>query len=45
MLFDAEHRRESANAADAGAHAWRATAWEIHPVTALERLPSCPRRH
>ena len=44
MLFDAEHRRESQNTADAGAEVWRATAWEIHPITTIELLPSCARR-
>ncbi|HEY3939499.1 MAG TPA: hypothetical protein VGL97_18855 [Bryobacteraceae bacterium] len=45
LLFDAEHRRQSANTADAGAKVWRATAWEIHPVTAMEVLPTCGRQH
>lgn len=45
LLFDAEHRRESANTADARARACRATAWEIHPVTALDVLPTCGRQH
>jgi hypothetical protein len=44
LLFDAEHRRESRNTADAGREVWRATAWEIHPITAIETLSSCPRR-
>jgi hypothetical protein len=41
LLFDAEHRRESQNTADAGAEVWRATAWEIHPITSIDILPSC----
>jgi hypothetical protein len=45
LLFDAEHRRQSQNTADAGAHAWRATAWEIHPITFIEALPSCAHRN
>jgi hypothetical protein len=45
LLFDAEHRRESANTADAGAKAWRATAWEVHPITAIDVLPSCAWRY
>jgi hypothetical protein len=45
LLFDAEHRRASANTADPGAEVWRATAWEIHPVTAIDVLPSCARRN
>jgi hypothetical protein len=41
MLFDAEHWRESANTALAGREIWRATAWEIHPVTSIRVLRSC----
>ncbi|HEX8352162.1 MAG TPA: hypothetical protein VF611_04665, partial [Pyrinomonadaceae bacterium] len=38
LLFDREHAGESENTAP-GAHGnWRATAWELHPVTALEVL-------
>lgn len=44
LLFDAEHRRESQNTAAAGAEVWRATAWEIHPITAIDVLPACARR-
>jgi len=36
MLFDAEHQRESENTAPGRAENWRATAWEIHPVTSME---------
>lgn len=38
LLFDREHAGESENTAP-GAHGnWRATAWELHPVTAIEVL-------
>jgi hypothetical protein len=38
LLFDREHADESENTAP-GAHGnWRATAWELHPVTAIEVL-------
>lgn len=38
LLFDREHADESENTAP-GAHGnWRATAWELHPVTAMEVL-------
>ena len=43
LLFDREHRGESENTARAGANVWRATAWEIHPITRIETLASCPR--
>ncbi len=43
LLFDREHRGESANTARSGASVWRATAWEIHPITRIETLASCPR--
>lgn len=36
MLFDAEHQRESENTAPDRTGNWRATAWEIHPVTSVE---------
>lgn len=42
MLFDAEHARESANTASPGREVWRATAWEVHPVTNLTVLAKCP---
>lgn len=41
MLFDAEHRNESANTAKPGREVWRATAWEVHPITGIRVLPSC----
>lgn len=44
LLFDTEHRRESQNTGNGRAEVWRATAWEIHPVTAIELLVSCARR-
>lgn len=36
LLFDTEHRDQSLNTAPRRARDWRATAWEIHPVTELE---------
>jgi len=39
MLFDAEHKDESENTAPGRARNWRATAWEVHPVTAIEVVP------
>jgi hypothetical protein len=41
MLYDAEHARESANTAAPGREVWRATAWEVHPVTDLRVLAKC----
>lgn len=38
LLLDAEHLNASAHT-HKGAHNWRASAWEVHPVTALEELP------
>lgn len=35
LLFDAEHRSESANTAKPGREVWRATAWEVHPITGM----------
>ena len=45
LMFDAEHRRESQNTSGAGAEVWRATAWEIHPITAVDVLPWCVRHN
>ena len=42
LLFDAEHANASENTAKPGAHVWRATAWEIHPITKIEVLPGKP---
>ena len=36
MMFDYDHAAESRNSAQSGNTIWRATAWEIHPVTDLE---------
>jgi hypothetical protein len=36
LLFDTEHREQSANTSPGRPRDWRATAWEIHPVTSLE---------
>jgi hypothetical protein len=38
LLFDREHAGESENLAPGARGNWRATAWELHPVTALEVL-------
>ena len=39
MLFDTEHDDEAENTNPGRANNWRGTAWEIHPITALEVLP------
>jgi hypothetical protein len=36
LLFDAEHESQSVNTGPTRPRDWRATAWEIHPVTSLE---------
>lgn len=36
MLFDAEHQGDSENTAPERVANWRATAWEIHPVTSID---------
>jgi hypothetical protein len=38
LLFDREHADESENTSPGAAVNWRATAWEIHPVTRIEVL-------
>lgn len=42
MFFDAEHKGESENTAPGRPRNWRATAWEIHPVTAIDVLQGKP---
>jgi hypothetical protein len=36
LLFDLEHAGAAENTHPGGRANWRATAWEIHPITALE---------
>jgi len=43
MLFDVEHQAESENTAPGRARNWRATAWEVHPVTGIEIVPRAAR--
>lgn len=38
LFFDAGHAGEAENTAPGGAGNWRATAWEVHPVTRLAAL-------
>lgn len=38
LLFDLEHADEAENTAPGRAGNWRATAWELHPVTRIEVL-------
>jgi hypothetical protein len=38
VLFDREHAQESENLSPGSAQNWRATAWEIHPVTSITVL-------
>jgi hypothetical protein len=42
LLYDAEHAPNAANTHEGKAHIWRATVWEIHPITAIEVLPGKP---
>jgi len=41
MFFDDEHDDEAQNTAPNASDKWRATAWEVHPVTAIQVVP-CP---
>src|SRR5260370_32389435 len=40
LMFDAEHKAQAENTHPGGAQNWRATAREIHPVTAITILPA-----
>ena len=42
MLFDEFHVTESESTNPGGARNWRATPWEVHPVTSFEVLPGKP---
>ncbi len=35
MMLDKDHCNASENTNPGGAHNWRATCWEIHPIPAL----------
>jgi hypothetical protein len=39
LLFDFEHVDESENTAPRKRENWRATSWEIHPVTDIKVIP------
>ena len=39
LLYDREHEGEAENTAPNRAGNWRATAWELHPITRVEVLP------
>ena len=41
-MFDTVHGDEAENTNPGGANNWRATAWEIHPVTSIKILPGPP---
>lgn len=36
IFFDEVHAKESTNTFEEGSEIWRATAWEIHPITRIE---------
>jgi hypothetical protein len=40
MLFDFMHAQQSENINPGNASDWRATAWEVHPVTDIEIVPA-----
>jgi hypothetical protein len=42
LFFDRAHADESENTNPGGSGNWRATAWEIHPVTAIEVIDQRP---
>lgn len=42
LLFDEEHANAAENTNPGGARNWRATVWEIHPITDIQVLPGKP---
>jgi hypothetical protein len=43
MLFDVEPANASEDTAPSNPRDWRATAWEIHPITSIQVLPTKPK--
>jgi len=43
LLFDTEHAGSATNTNPDGAKNWRATAWEVHPITSITVLPGKPK--
>jgi hypothetical protein len=43
MLFDIEHLNMAENTNPGNTKNWRATAWEIHPVTSITSVATHPR--
>jgi len=43
LMFDEEHEHQAQNTSPLGKNNWRATAWEIHPITKIE-LTARPRK-
>ncbi|MDE1878025.1 MAG: hypothetical protein KGI07_05775 [Thaumarchaeota archaeon] len=35
MFFDPDHKNDAENTSPGGPHNWRATSWEIHPITSI----------
>lgn len=42
LLFDEEHANAAENTNPGGSKNWRATVWEIHPITNIQLLPGKP---
>lgn len=40
LLFDVEHANAAENTAPGHPRNWRATAWEVHPITAIQVVPN-----
>lgn len=43
VMLDVEHVNASENTTPGNTNNWRATAWEVHPVTSIEILPGPPK--
>jgi len=42
LFYDKEHENAAENINKNGLHNWRASCWEIHPVTSIDILPPTP---
>lgn len=40
LLFDIEHLHNASHTNPGGSNVWRATCWEVHPLTSIEVVPA-----
>jgi hypothetical protein len=45
LFFDEQHIEEATNTHTGNKHVWRATCWEVHPITSLKVMDGPPMNH